>query len=250
MPLKNHSLLNRLVIYVFAFAVSLALLTSVGNYYYARHKLKSETRLTLEQLQKGQLKSLANSIWNYNQEAINIQLQSILSMPYVAGIQLQTNDNQVISFGGVDSDNPDLSLKSFDLSYNYGDKQRNLGSIDFYIDERWIRDQVSDEILVSFFFEVAGLIITCLFILVLFLVLFNRHLNRIVAYTDSLRIDRMDHPLRLQRSGKNKTIEKSPDELERIVIAINGMRRRLHDGLVSQQDAEKKVRREKSFPIP
>ncbi|MEN8188680.1 MAG: ATP-binding protein [Thermodesulfobacteriota bacterium] len=245
---RRLPLLNKLVLCVFVFALVLAVFTSIVNFYFAKSKLVRESEEAIESLQHSQLKTLANSIWSYDQEAINIQLQSIVDLPHVAGVILRPIEGEVSSFGVDPGSHGGGGKKTFTLNYRKHDKIEMLGEITFIIDTENIQTRVFSDILMSLALEVGVMFVTCIFIVFLFMTLFNRHLNKIVSYADSLGIDSMEHPLQLHRNGNDPVNNrKNPDELDRIVAALNDMRKRLHEGMRSQQAAEKDMLREKIF---
>ncbi|MGE4559510.1 MAG: ATP-binding protein [Desulfobulbus sp.] len=75
-------------------------------------------------------------------------------------------------------------------------------------------------------------------IFVLFQVFLNRHLARMVKYTASLNADRLDEPLRLNRSSGRA---ERPDELDQLVLAINEMRIRIQEDMGLRRKSEREL---------
>jgi signal transduction histidine kinase len=244
----KYPLLNKMILLIFLFALIVATLSSIAHYNVANRVLIRESQDALERIRHGQLTTLVNSIWNFNQEAIDIQLQSIVSLPYVSGLKMQLADGKVTRLGNEPTDENSRVNQIFPLIYNEIEPARHLGTISFFIDTKHIHERVLRGISWSLLVQVAGLFITCLFILFLFLTLFNRHLNKIVNYTKSLKIESIGRPLQLKRNRHRYDPRvKVPDELDRIVTALNDMGKRIQEGIHSQQAAEKVVRLEKKF---
>ncbi|MDD2462666.1 MAG: ATP-binding protein [Desulfobulbus sp.] len=75
-------------------------------------------------------------------------------------------------------------------------------------------------------------------ILVFFQLCLHRHLARIVGYTASLNLDRLDAPLQLNRPPRQ---EETADELDQLVLAINEMRLRIRDDMEHRKAAEQEL---------
>ena len=65
----------------------------------------------------------------------------------------------------------------------------------------------------------------------------NRHITRMVGYTTSLDLDHLDAPLELNRSPRRA----GPDELDRLVQAINGMRLRIREDMERREASEQEL---------
>jgi signal transduction histidine kinase/ActR/RegA family two-component response regulator len=75
-------------------------------------------------------------------------------------------------------------------------------------------------------------------ILVILQLCLNRHLTRMVGYTASFNLDRLDDPLELNRPPKR--VEKA-DELDHLVLAINEMRLRIREDMEHRREAEQEL---------
>jgi signal transduction histidine kinase/CheY-like chemotaxis protein len=177
-------------------------------------------------------------------EAIKIQLQGIYEDPAITCIRLEDELGSVSLFGKIPANSQSSLSREYPLIKHLENKNKKIGTILFIA----TTDDIADKLLLSgskmLGSQLAVLFLACLCILFLFVQLFNRHINRIVAYTESLKIGQLHEQLHLSRPSSP---EKHPDELDHIVNALNDMRERLQTEISAQKKAKKNLIQEKLF---
>ncbi|MBU0674314.1 MAG: PAS domain-containing protein [Proteobacteria bacterium] len=182
-----------------------------------------ETDRQIKILRKTILPALADSLWVANDRLLKIQLEGIASLPTVRFAKVVDRNGQVVAAAGeFSSENAADHL--LPLSYRYKDQDVALGALRIGVTLTPIYQKLRGHVLVVLITQAVKTFILSLFIVFLFHYLVTRHLLTIARYLSAFSLDQPGPSLQL-----NKTLPGSgaTDELDRIVDAINGMRRRL-----------------------
>jgi two-component system, OmpR family, sensor histidine kinase TorS len=220
---RNARLARRLIIYVFLLSVALVLLaTSVQSYVNYRRELATiETRMA--QIQTSFLGSLETSLWNYDSDQLNAQLQGILKLPDISYLEVQSDTGNRFT-AGSSANIRRYIVREFPLQYG----QRSMGrlkvvaSLDGVFQRLWAGSItiLASQLLMTFF--------TSIFLLLLFSRLMTRHLGTMADYALRLDLNNLDTPLQLNRLSRPN---KLADELDQVVNAFNTMRLSIMSGL-------------------
>jgi PAS domain S-box-containing protein len=242
--LKQYPLLFRLVFYVIGFSLFVALSLSGIQLWFAYTGELSNIQEQLAELRVSHEDSLVKNIWNMDKEGIDIQLNSMLLIPDVVGVVLEDNEGKKTQVGELPADLSRSVIESFSLTKQLKDKSLFLGQLTLYALPGELKKRLWQEVPISLVAEVVALLLTGTFVLLIFLFKFNRHINRIAEFANTLEIDRLDKQLRLDR-GKNGS--SLPDELDHIVASFNKMQSRVREKVLAQQQTEKRLQREIAF---
>ncbi len=240
----KYPLLTKIICYVSGFFLLLMILLSVLQFWFLYTNQIAKINANLDKLQVSQVDTLANNIWSLNEQAIEIQLESIFNHPDVTAVVLETDDGVRYQTGKLPDEKIRVLTKEFSVSKISNGKSLYLGSVIIYAPVQSVRQLLFKQGFITLLFEILVLFITGGFILGLFFYLFNRHINRIIQYTETLSLESLDQKLVLDRSGRSGG---NPDELDRIVSSLNGMRKRIHDGMATRKRIEKTLFRQKQF---
>jgi len=241
---KRYPLLFRLVTYVLGFSLVIAILLSAARLWFVHVEELDTIRQNLVKLQGSHEDSLTKNLWNMDQEGIDIQLKSILQYPDVTAVALINSYGDTFQSGDIPKVTDDPIINSFSLSKQFKDRSVPLGTVTIYATSVRLQDRLRQHIPLSLVSELMALFLMGTFIVGLFLVKFNRHINKIAMFAESLEISTLDNELHLDRP---KSAPGYQDELDRIVSSLNEMRRRLKNGVFVQHQTEQQLLREKVF---
>lgn len=198
----------------------------------------------LDELQERHQDPLANSLWNHDRDGVEIQLQSMQQYPDVTAVVLVDSGGDTFRSGQVPENQQHLLVNRLNLSKKFRGRIRELGVVTLYATTSQLKKRLWQQVWPSLVVEFFALLLTGGFILGIFLLRFNRHINRIAEFTERLEIDTLDQKLQLERT---KSAGSRPDELDRIVFSLNDMRKRLKKGIAAQQCMEHERQRENKF---
>lgn len=242
--IKKYPLFFRLFAYVLIFSTLLALLLSAFQVWLVRRDGIDNITQNLKELQESHAESLSLDLWDMDQEGIDVQLQSLLQFPDVAAVVLTESTGKVTAVGTIPDDKELLVQNSLSLSKKQRGKVFELGTITLYASSLYLDDRLWQRIPLNLITELLVLFLTGAFIIGLFVFTFNRHIHKISQFAKNLEIKTLDDELSLDRK---KSWNSGVDELDGIVSALNGMRKRLQDGIMVQQQTEEVLQREIIF---
>ena len=237
--LATYPLLLRMICYVFMLSTVMTLSLTLLNLYIAYEHDVELLRQHLDGIQRSQSAVLAENVWNFNEESIAMQLQGMLQHPDVVYVELIDIDKNRYTVGGTTIPDNLLLNKQFSLHFNFNDDVVELAQVKIVATVAYIKHKLLEKLPMILAVEFIKVVTVCIFIVLLFYYLFNRHLMRILAYTQSIDFNILDQKLVLDK--KSFTTVKH-DELDRLAIAINDMRQRLWDGNILRQEQASSLR--------
>lgn len=216
---RDSRLARRLVMAIVLFS-SLLTLTVTGVQLYLQYRLDmSNVRQSADIIQDSWVPALTESVWDYNTDLIELQLNGMINLPFIMEVRLSLDDGQYFAVGHPAP--KDSFLYHFPLQHVDHGKRKKLGSLAVVIDTKQIqRDLIryALTLLISNLFKAAMVVLFMLFIFHIFL---GQYLIQIVAYLRGDDGHLSGQPLRLQRNKRQN------DELDDLVDAYNDMAERL-----------------------
>jgi signal transduction histidine kinase len=216
-------LAQRLIVAVFLLSAALVVLaTSVQSFVNYRREMSTiETRM--EQIRTSFLGSLETSLWNYDSDQLNAQLQGILKLPDIAFLEV-TSDTGNRFVAGTNANLRRTVVREFPL--HYGNRAMGtlkvVASLDGVFHRLWAQSLtiLGSQLLMTFF--------TSVFLVLLFSRMMTRHLATMASYALKMDLNNLDTPLRLNRPADDR---RPSDELDQVVNAFNTMRQSILSGL-------------------
>jgi len=241
---RLYPLLTRMFLYIVGFSLSVMVL-SLAFYFWVSIRFQTELLNTdLEQVKESQLGQLANNLWTFDEASLDIQLNSILEHPDFVWVQVKTSQGDTYSAGKAPELVASPISRVFPIVKMHRSKVQELGQLTITANTDSIKRRSLFNALQFFGVGVLSLALMSLFAVLLFVTMFNRHIVKIVQFTDGLAIENLDDRLALQRHhGSAQT----PDELDRIVMAINNLLTRIKAGIQETQEVQSELHREKLF---
>ena len=240
---SRYPLLFRLVCFGLLCSLLASGLVAGIQLWLTRSQALAEIRHSLVDVERSMTGTLANSVWSFNREALRIELDSMLQHPDIVAVTLETREGGRFEAGRLPDPDSGFIRRSFVLRKSFRGQDLDLGQVTLYASLNRVSRLIHRQLSTSLILELAALLATGGAILGLFLLGYNRHINRIAEFAEELRLDNLDRELRLERRKKNDR----GDELDRIVLALNEMRHRLRQGLAVRQEMEARLKREIGF---
>lgn len=189
-------------------------IASTGVQLYLKYKNHIEDiQNNLQFIAESYLAPISDSIWDFDESNVQLQLEGILQLPGIKYCSIQNLEDTIGTIIEVGDANihRDQS-ETYQLIY----KDQPVGTLNVVVNYDFIYDdlkQTSLLVIVS-----RGLEVFLIAIIVLLIIhhILLRHFNTISSYIKKLEIDQLNEPLFLQRQIKD-------DELQHVVTAINDM---------------------------
>ena len=222
-------------ILLFSSVVTLVLTAVQLTFDYRRDKDAIERRLV--ELESSYGASLADSLWHIDADQIKLQLDGILRLPDFTALQVREVGAAarplVVSVGRPQADPP--IIRVIPLVHDDHGARHIIGElrVEATLDQVYAR--LAETSLVILATQGVKTFIVSLFILLMVHRLVTRHLVAIAAHLDAYDVHRPVPPLAVERAAPA-----SPDELDRMVAAVNAMRTTLEAayGELSAANAE------------
>jgi len=218
-------LARRIVFYVILVSTCVTLLTSAIQIYSEYKRDINGVNLRLEQLKTTQLSDIASRLWVMDTLELERTIQNLLELRSIEYIEVYDYDSLLMSAGNDFEKN--AIVVNHPLKYIHNDETFNIGSIVIKASLDEVYSLIIDRALIIVFsngfktFIVAGFI---LFILYQFV---GRHLLNISRHTQSVAFLNSETEIVLDRKQNNKSV----DELDAVVNAVNTMRNELRSQL-------------------
>ncbi len=241
---RQNPLLFRLVAYVVGFSVFIIFALPGLQLWFAYHGELSRLQEQLTQLRLCHVPLLVKNVWNVDDDAVEIQLRSILQLPYIEAVSVEKNEGKSILVGTVPQDTSQSIVERIALVKEMSGGPVTLGSLSIYAVPNEVKRRLAEEIPFTLVVESIALILSGIFILTLFFKKYLKHINHIAEYTENLRLDTLGTKLVLDRE---KPKHDPPDELDRIVTTFNEIQMRVREKVVAQRQTEKRLYREIAF---
>lgn len=239
--LDTLSLLRiRIPILILLFSVVAALISTGIQLYVEYQSQMDQIKKRINQIELSSPDILAASIWKLDEEQIKIQLNSMLQIPDVHYVRVESTDLGDIVLGSSQTEN--FFSESFPLIYKSEQENINVGSLHVTVSLAGVYTDLRGQALLILAVEATKVFFVAAFLLLLIRFLVTRHLTRMVNYTRELDISKLNEPLRLVSRKDN---HHTNNELDELVSAINTMLdglRASHDELLESHDTlEQKV---------
>lgn len=200
----------------------------------------------LEQVELTALPGITRSLWNFDEEQLEVQLGALLRLPEVTGAEVVwedwTGEPNSLSVGEVPEESSADRTHSYPIIYTRQDGTReNLGKLRVFITRAPIYQRVGEHALFIAGFQIVKTLIIALVIIALVRALLGRHLRKISGYARGISLNNLDDPLELDRRSTSR------DELQDIVNAINQMRTTLQRDIEEREAAEEALRAEREL---
>lgn len=200
----------------------------------------------LEQIELTALPGITRSLWNFDEEQLEVQLGALLRLPEVTGAEVVWEDwtgkPNALSVGQAPEDTSARLTHSYPIVYTRQDGTReDLGKLRVFVTRAPIYQRVGEHALFIAVFQTVKTLIIALVIIALVRALLGRHLRKIAGYARGISLNNLDAPLELDRRSTSR------DELEDIVNALNQMRTTLQRDIEEREAAEEALRAEREL---
>ena len=236
----RDSIAARLLIGVLLLSSLVTLILTAVQLYADYRRDITGIQMQLSRIGGAYLDSLAEGLWTLDKKQLRLQLDGILRLPDIRGIEIrEAGGKSNLPLVKLSRDPQDSTFaREYPLHYTIEGTDRVIGTLRVEATHANVYRRLAktaSTILVS---QAITIFMVSLFIFYFFHQLVTRHLSAIAADVDSHRIT--DAPLKL-RLKRRPTFQK--DELQRVVTSFNTLSRNLHTAYHDLAEREAKIRR-------
>jgi PAS domain S-box-containing protein len=185
---------------------------------YDRERSVIETRL--DEIGRSYLGSIGESLWNLDQNQLQLQLDGIIRLPDIRAAEIsESADHPDPIRIAVGKRGPrSVITRLYPLEYVRNGAKRKIGVLYVEATLTEVYRQLLNRTLVILASQAAKTFLVSFFIVYMFHWLVTRHLVAIADFVGGFNVARPPQPLHLDRQSP-----RDPDELDQVVDAFNGM---------------------------
>ncbi|WP_051303022.1 ATP-binding protein [Psychromonas aquimarina] len=243
-PLKfRNSLSNRLLSYILLCSSALAVIITLIQLMWDFQQDVGKIEASIDQIESSFLQPMAASLWNLDEEQIQIQIEGIMNlsdMQYVLIHEVLGNTEVPLIEQGTLKEKFDISRK-FDLTY----QGEVVGTLFVAASLEKVYDRLIEKSLLILVSQTIKTMVVSICILFIIYYMVIRHVNKIALYTRNIKLSTHNKDLILD--GRNHHISSSSDELDELVYLLNKMQKRIVAELTDKEIAIEELQQERDF---
>lgn len=243
-PLKiKNSLSTRLLSYILLCSSALAIVITLIQLMYDFQQDVNKIEANIEQIESSFLQPMAASLWNLDEEQIQIQVEGIMNlsdMQYVLIHEVLGDKKVPLIEQGTYANEFDIS-KQFTLIY----QGEVVGKLFVAASLDKVYSHLIDKSLLILVSQTIKTMVVSICILLIIYYMVIRHINKIALYTRNIQLNSHNQDLILER--RPHPLSKSNDELDELVYLLNKMQRRIVDELTDKEIAIDQLQQERDF---
>jgi PAS domain S-box-containing protein len=243
-PLKiKNSLSTRLLSYILLCSTALAIVITLIQLLWDFQQDVGKIEQSIDQIESSFLQPMAASLWNLDEEQINIQIEGIMNlsnMQYVLIHEVLGSSESPLVEQGTFKEKFDIS-KKFNLTY----QGEVVGTLFVAASLEEVYDRLIEKSLLILISQTIKTMVVSICILFIIYYMVIRHINKIALYTRDLKLN--SHYKDLVLDGRSRKISNTSDELDELVYLLNKMQKRIVAELTDKEIAIEELQQERDF---
>jgi len=222
----NNKLGQRVLIYILLCSTLLSIAAITVQLYSDFRQDSYDLEQRFSSIKSSYIDSIANSLWDFNEPLLAIQIEGIEKLPDIRFVKITTELGKVYQAG-----NENLEVKkSMVAPIFYGETQ--IGTLEVFADYQDILARLKQRAGFIILTQSILIFLVALFIIFIIHILITRHIFRITDFYQNTTTDNLDETLVLHHRPKRK------DELDFLVDSINKTQTNLRQDIIKREDAE------------
>lgn len=241
-PIKiRHTLSTRLLAYILICSSVLAVIITLVQLTWDYRQDVGKIKASIDQIEDSFLQPMAASLWNLDEEQIQIQIEGIMKlsdMQYVRVHEVLGHTEVPLIEQGTLKDQFDIS-KKFDLVY----QNEVVGTLFVAASLTEVYDRlIAKSVLILVSQTIKTMLVSiCILLIIYYTVI--RHINKIALYTRNIKLN--THNKNLILDGRESLSDS--DELDELVYLLNKMQKRIVAELTDKKIAIEALQQERDF---
>jgi PAS domain S-box-containing protein len=229
----------RLLVSVLLFSSAVTLTLTALQFYLDYRRDIEAVDVRLDEIERGNAESLAQSLWNLDTNLLQLQLAGIRRLPDIAFVEVRetnTARSPPVTTAGEHSAGP-IVVREFPLSHVVDSVNQPLGTVRVEASLSRIYQELLERALILLLIQGAKTFLVSLFIVYIVHQLVTRHLLSIARFVGHYDLTHPPPPLKLQRASPTQR-----DELDGLVQAFNALCISLQHAYQNLKQSEQRFR--------
>ena len=190
-----------------------------------------------DEIKATHLESLGRNLWHLNNEQIQIHLNGILQKKDIVYLEIQSSEGENFKVGKIPATS-NIIRKNYEIVYHDLKNKRFLGNLLVIGNLQNIYNEIQNRTLIILVSQATKTFLVSLFILYIFYTLVGKHLSLLAGETEKFSLDDLGRPFKLERPNSAP----SPDEIDKVVNALNSMREKIQEDILKRKIIESQLR--------
>lgn len=237
----KHSLSYRLLSYILLCSSALAVIITLVQLTWDFRQDVGKIEASIDQIESSFLQPMAASLWNLDEEQIQIQIKGIMKlsdMQYVQVHEVLGNTEVPLIEQGVLQKKFDIS-KKFNLVY----QGEVVGTLFVGASLKEVYERLFAKSMLILISQTIKTMVVSICILLIIYYMVIRHINKIALYTRNIKLS--THNKNLILDGRQQS--SYTDELDELVYLLNKMQKRIVSELTDKKRAIEALQQERDF---
>ncbi len=234
----NNLLAWRLLLYILLCSVFFTFLATIFQLYTDYRNDRELIEARIQQIQKSYVPGLSDSVWYFDNELMETQLNGILQLLDIQYLEIQREKGKTLMTAGKPQTERIVS-RQFSLKYERKGRVSEIGTLYVVATLEGVYQRLRGKVLVILSIQACTIFLLSVSILVIFQSLVTRHLTAMARYARELDLHKLDSHLALARRASKSS---QSDELEQVVTAINDMQGRMRTDIAKRERAEEALK--------
>jgi len=221
---KKLSLTVRLIIWIIGFSSFVAVFTTAIQLYIDYRDDIDQIDRELSYIEFVNLPPITKSLWVLSQDAVQLQLDSLIKRPEIHFVKINVDGGSVFSAG--ERPTGDILSSTYELVFSEDETARKLGEIEIVTSLSDVYQHIIEKAFVIFGSNILKSMVVAVFMFVLFHFYLTRKLAALASYTRGINVENLSEPFRFTGDSGNK---RRSDEFDDIAQAVNQMQHSLRD---------------------
>jgi PAS domain S-box-containing protein len=237
----NHRLSNRLLAYILLCSGALAIIITALQLLWDYNQDVGKIEESIDQIESSFLQPMAASLWNLDEEQIEIQIAGIMKLSDMQFVRI----NEVIGSSEVPMIKMGDEKEKYDISREFKLIYQNeiVGNLFVAASLSKVYSRLKEKSLLILVSQSIKTMIVSLCILMIIYYMVIRHINKIAFHTRNLELDSKNEELLLD--GDRNTV--LPDELDELVFLLNQMQKKIMTELNNKKQIIGELQQERDF---
>jgi len=237
----NHRLSNRLLTYILLCSGILAIIITAVQLLWDYNQDVGKIEESIGQIESSFLQPMAASLWNLDEEQIEIQIAGIMKLSDMQFVRI----NEVIGNTEVPMVKMGEEKEKYDISREFKLVYQNevVGNLFVAASLTKVYDRLKEKSLLILISQLIKTLIVSLCILMIIYYMVIRHINKIALHTRDLELDHRNEELFLDGERDNTF----PDELDELVFLLNQMQKKIITELNNKKQIIDELQQERDF---
>ncbi len=203
---------------------------------YVQDKEQVVKRLT--EINKSNLDSIVNSVWNLDYTQIEIALKGLIQLDDIEYVLIR-DKNKIVSEVGTKVKKQKIS-RIYPLKYKIGENSfEHIGDIYIEASLENVQKRVVNKAILAFFAELVRITLFGFFLLILIKHLLTRHIKSITNFFQTE--ENMTSSRELDLARDNEVLHVDNDEIDILVESVNSMKKNLTEEFSKRKIAQKEL---------